>query len=275
MGELIPPWSWNQQLNREDTEGSLTLKGKFDESWYQGRGVFGGLTAATLLQAMIELEPDRTPRSFTLQCAAPVLSGLLSLQAKNERRGSKVSHLSARLYQGEKSANGGPIAFASASFGDPRQYEGMIAAKAPPSAPPPEKLQELPTHLPLMPAFCQHVSYRYCWNSIPYTQQKRALIGGWCELRNPYPISYPYIAALLDSWPPAILPTLSAPLRAASVDFSYHFLCSPKKLSELERPFLYQGEVLALDQGYAEERNVLWDRQGIPVASARQLYAIS
>ena len=101
------------------------------------------------------------------------------------------------------------------------------------------------------------------------------MIGGWCRFRADYSITYPYIAALLDSWPPALFPTLKAPQRAASVDFSYHFLCPPEKLRTLQLPFLYKGEVISLYEGYAEERNWLWDRNGSAVAVARQLYAIS
>ena len=167
------------------------------------------------------------------------------------------------------------LAFASASFGAPRRFTEERVAEQAPTVSPVESVMELPLNTPMMPPFCQHFRYRFCWDALPYTRQADAFIGGWCELRNPLLISYPYIAAILDAWAPALFPTLKAPMRAASVDFSYHFLCTPEQLSKLTTPFLYRGEVLSLYQGYAEERNWLWDATGIPVATARQLYAIS
>ena len=196
----------------------------------------------------MELEPERAPRSFTLHCAAPILEGDYQVSAQCERRGSRVSHLSARLYTGqvESQADDSPhlskealidhdlsqgsplsfgesLAFASASFGTPRNFKGDRPAETPPSAPPPHQVMELPLSTPMMPPFCQHFRYRFCWNALLTHEREDAVIGGWCELREEQEISYPYIAALLDSWAPAIFPTLDAPTRAASVDFSYHF----------------------------------------------------
>ena len=100
-------------------------------------------------------------------------------------------------------------------------------------------------------------------------------MGGWCELRQKLPLSYPYLACILDAWAPAVFPTLKAPIRAASVDFTYHFLLSREELLTLKLPFLYRGEVLSLNEGYAEERDYLWDLEGKAIATARQLYAYS
>lgn len=270
MSTQQAPWQW--QVEELDLDAMrIVLSGYFDESWYQGRGVFGGLSAAIILQGMIELEPNRNPRSFTLHCAAPIKAGPAKLFVNCERRGAKVSHLSARLLDSQQQV----LAFASASFGETRPLKQEIQAPPPPVAPLPEEVAEVPKTLPIMPAFCQYFSYRFCLDYLPYTQAQQASIGGWCELRQPLDLSFPYIACILDAWAPALFPTLKAPIRAASVDFSYHFLCSREELSALALPFLYRGEVLSLYEGYAEERDFLWDKDGKPIASARQLYAFS
>ncbi|MAD61651.1 MAG: hypothetical protein CMH49_09125 [Myxococcales bacterium] len=270
MNTQQTPWQWQRESYDSDSS-ILVSSGSFDESWYQGRGVFGGLSAAIILQGMIELEPLRSPRTFTLHCVAPILAGDAKLFVKCERRGAKVSHLSARLLD----TNQRVLAFASASFGEARSFSKHIAALAAPDAPLPNQVEEVPKDLEIMPAFCRYFSYRFCLDHLPYTQAKEATMGGWCQLRQNLPISYPYLACILDAWAPAVFPTLTAPIRAASVDFTYHFLCNREELLNLELPFLYRGEVLSLSDGYAEERDYLWDRKGKAIATARQLYAYS
>jgi acyl-CoA thioesterase len=271
MSEQKPPWIWQKTAMGTFVDHKIIFTGEFDESWYQGRGVFGGLTAAVILQAMIELEPHRPPRTFTLHCLAPVLAKRGEVRVTCERRGAKVSHLSARLLQ----EGGKTVALASASFGEARTYQSIRPSLAAPKAPRPNQVEEVPKDLPMMPSFCQYFSYRFCLDGIPYTQSEEAAMGGWCDLRKDFTLSYPYLATVLDAWPPAICPTLQGPMRAATVDLTYHFFCSPTTIHTLTPPFLYRGEIFSLYDGYAEERDCLWDANGVPIASARQLYAIS
>ena len=272
------PWRWPSEFSsaEEGIGTRITAKGSFNRSWYQGRGVYGGLSAALALEMMSRLEPERAPRSLTLFCCAPALSGATSVEATLERRGGRVSHLSARIYnesEGEDSRS--VVAFAGASFGTPRGLDFSTPAISPPEAPPPEDVPEVPIDLPMMPAFCQHFVYRFCLDGLPYSGHSIPALGGWCDLRAPGPITYPLIAALLDAWPPAVFAALRGPSVGASLDFSYHFLVTPEQLGELERPFLYRGEVSHASEGYLEERDWLWDRRGVLVATARQLIAVS
>ena len=260
---------------------SLSLAGELDATWYQGRGVFGGFTAALTLDAMMRLEPTRPPRSLTIFCSAPAYAGPARLEASVERQGRRVSHLSARLYSAESpklldgSSNLALSVFAGASFGLTRDFVLSVPKLIPPVVPPPEEVAEVPKDLTMMPAFYNHFSYRFCIGSPPYTGASEPVMGGWCDVRAEGPITYPLIAALLDAWAPAACASISEPTVAASLDFSYHFLVTPEELATLQRPFLYRGEVLHASEGYLEERDCLWDRTGRLVATARQMIAIS
>ena len=57
------PWRWPSEFSSaEKGRGAyITAKGSFDHSWYQGRGVYGGLSAALALEMMSRLEPERAP----------------------------------------------------------------------------------------------------------------------------------------------------------------------------------------------------------------------
>jgi len=259
------PWRW--ELVERDEGRSLTLEGPLTEAWFQGRGVYGGVLAALSVYAMQQLEPDRPPRTLTLHCPNPAPVGRGRVQASLVSRGGRVSHLRAELWSGET-----PIGVATATFALPRKSGLSQAAEAPPDVPAPEAVPEVPQGLPIVPIFTEQLSYRYCVGGLPYSGAEEPVTGGWCDFRAGFEVDYPMIAALLDIWPPAMFASLKGPLPAASVDFSYHFLAT--ELSALERPFLYRGEVLSIVDGYAEERDTLWDAQGRPVAVARQLIAL-
>jgi acyl-CoA thioesterase len=258
------PWVWT---TKHHTSTSHTRQGDFDKSWYQGRGVFGGILASLILDTMIAIEPNRTPRTFTLHCCAPALIGAGEVRADIERRGKRVTHLTGRL-----TGVNGVIAFATATFAAPRHVDLTLPAESAPEVPSPEGVSELPLDTPMMPDFCRHFSYRFCIGGHHFQGLKTPVMGGWCDFRSPYEVSAPMVATLLDAWAPACFVSLKAPTPAASVDFSYHFLTS--EWSTLERPFLYRGEVHSLADGYAEERDHLWDAKGRPVAVARQLIAL-
>ncbi len=275
-------WEWRE---RPAADGELALEGALTRDWYQGRGVFGGVQAAALLDAMARLSdrlhPGRPPRTLTVRCLAPATEGAARVVARVDRAGGKVLHLSATLRrvaqqgEGEGEGEGELIAAATATFGLARESGLTHPAEPAPPAPPPEEVREVPPGLPLMPRFTQHLSFRFCLGAPPYARAATPELGGWCDLRAPHntrPLDFPTLALLLDAWPPAHFASLSAPMAAASVEFSYHFLVTDP--AALERPLLFKARSMSAVDGYSEERGWLWDRAGRPVAVARQLVAL-
>lgn len=262
---LEAPWRWPVI---ELVAGShALLEGEFTQPWYQGRGAYGGVLAALCVHAMELVEPARALRTFTLHCLNPALVGPARVKAELLSRGGRVSHLRAQLWAGET-----PVGHASATFALPRKSGLMRGAEPAPHVPPPHEVPEVPAGIPFVPEFTKQLSYRYCIGALPYSGAQTPVLGGWCDFRAGFEVDYPMIAALLDIWPPAMFASLKAPLVAASVDFSYHLLSAD--LSALKRPFLYKGESRSIVDGYAEERDWLWDANGTPVAVARQLIAL-
>ena len=151
-------WEWSKTDHRTSDRSAQPAKqlitiGELDRSWYQGRGVFGGFTAALILDAMIQLEPQRPPRSFTVFCSAPALAGPARLVTQLEQRGNKVSHLSARLYGSQATSSidnqnepSSLVVFAGASFGHDRNLSFSVSAEPAPPAPP--SFRKAPTRGP-------------------------------------------------------------------------------------------------------------------------------
>jgi acyl-CoA thioesterase len=275
------PWLWralNSGPSHELTPAQVSYEGHFDKAWYQGRGAYGGVVAAVAMRAMQRLCPHRPPRTFTMHFTSPALEGPGAASAQVVSEGGKVTHLSAQVKLGsqttaEQGEEGALVAFASATFAQARESELHYAPADAPQAPHYSSIPEVPFELmPPTLAFTRFVSYRFALGQPPLSRAPKAVVGGWCDFKGEPPLDFPLLAALLDVWPPAIFSTMSRFTRAASVDLTYHFFV--QELSTLKRPFLYHGEVLSMVDGYAEERNVLWDAEGTLIASARQLIAV-
>ena len=264
------PWAWSEAPIIADAPSPAVARaeGVFERSWYQGRGAYGGVVAALAMRAMQRLEPDRPPRTFTLHFTAPAVEGPGEVSARVMSVGRKVSHLSA-----EVRAQGQLAGFASATFALPRESMINAPASPPPQAPHFSEVPVLDSRLmPPSLTFTKNVDFRFCVGHLPYSKAPESVVGGWCDFKGEPPLDFPMLAALLDVWPPAIFVSLSGLKMAASVDLTYHFIADD--LSQLKRPFLYRGEALSVTDGYVEERDELWDAEGRPIATARQLIAV-
>lgn len=64
-----------------------------DPAWFQGPGVYGGLTAAWLLRAMSDVvgDPGRKPRELSGMFCARIRAGEVQLAARVVRAGLNVS----------------------------------------------------------------------------------------------------------------------------------------------------------------------------------------
>lgn len=103
-------------------------------------GPFGGVTAATLLRAiMVQPECAGDPLSITVNLCAPVASGPFDLDVRLIKATRSTQHWMVELSQGD----GGVAAFATAVFAQRHPSWSHQAAKAP-SAPPFDQVAALP-----------------------------------------------------------------------------------------------------------------------------------
>ncbi|MCA8925383.1 MAG: thioesterase family protein, partial [Planctomycetes bacterium] len=85
-----------------------------DQAWFQGPGVYGGLTAAWLLRAMTDLvgDPARPPRELSGMFCARIRAGEVRIAARVVRAGLNVSFVTAELLQRERVAATASAVFA-------------------------------------------------------------------------------------------------------------------------------------------------------------------
>ncbi|MCK6550912.1 thioesterase family protein [Myxococcota bacterium] len=246
-------------------------EGTLDASWYQGRGVYGGVLAASILRAMRAEVPDteRLPRSLTVHFAAPAIAGPARLEVGVEREGTRVSHLFARVLQADK-----PVAIATSTFAASRREAVHYDRSTRPAVPPPSDVDFIPWN-PFFPVFVKHFELAFAYGSIPYSGAEHPRLGGWMRLAEPTLLDAPLAAAYLDAWPPGVLAVVTEPRAAASVDLRIDFF------TELPRPSARTGEhhLVTVESsfasdGYTEELRELWSEDGVRLAQCRQLIAL-
>lgn len=245
-------------------------RGELDESWYQGRGAFGGLIAALFVKAFRArvVDPARVPRSLTVHFAAAAVAGPVELHTTIEREGSRVSSLSGRLLQ-----HGKVMCFATATFAAPREHVIEYDRLAMPDAPPPEGI-EVARHF-MMPVFTQHFDMRFAFGSMPFSGATVPELGGWIAPRQPMICDAAMAVALLDSFPPAAMALASTPIAGASIDFTMSLFAElPLPNAKPDDQYLLKIVSRLAHQGYTEELRQLWAQNGTYIGECRQLMAL-
>jgi acyl-CoA thioesterase len=247
--------------------------GDFDlevpEHWRVARGATnGGYVAAVITRALEAsvTDPARVPRSLTVHYLAGCRPGPAQVSVTLERSGRTLTTLAARLKQ-----DGATVAIALAALAGDRpgldyQHEPML------EAPPPDEVPGWPLWSRL-PYFASNWEYRPCVGSVPFSGADRALTGGWLRPAQPRLIDAPLLAAMADAWmPPAALMLREPAGMLPTIDLTVHFRAAlpPSDMTPEDFCFaLYESRVGA--HGFWESSAVIWSRNGLALAQARQL----
>ena len=239
-----------------------------DETWLQGRTIFGGLQSALGLRCLTTLAPDsQIVRTLNVHFCGPCAPGTVEIEARVERAGRRVSCVGGRLMQG-----GAVVATVLGTFAEDRDHWLTMEGPSRPElgAPAPVDLSAREG----IPAFSAHLEMDLQVGR-PYTGAPEARVAGWVRFREPQAMDEVLLSALADCWPPAAVAMMPAPRPAASVDLSYHFH-RPTAVHRADPRgfFAFDAVSRVVHGGYAEEHGGLWLPGGAFVARIRQLRAI-
>jgi len=198
-----------------------TFQGSVEQSWLQGRTAFGGLVAGALLRALsADSPPDRSARTLLIDFAGPVSAGTFEVAPRLLRSGKNLTHSTAELRQ-----DGKLCATMTAVFTKPRSSTLHIPTQraAPRSAP--HDHPPAPYFEGVFPRFMQHFEMRWSSENYPYTSSPEASIRGYVRPKQPAHIDAAAVLAILDAWPPTVLPMLKMPAPASTVTWTVDFAC--------------------------------------------------
>lgn len=238
------------------------------ETWAQGRTAFGGFVVGVALKAILtQLPADRSLRTLNTTFVAPVRVGEAQVQVQVLRQGKSLTHVEARVLQGDQVCT-----VILGSFGS--DHDNFIPIETPhaPEVPAPETLEDMPFLEGIVPNFLQNVRIRWANEGFPFSGAKEAKCFGWCRVVDDQPLQLPGLVALLDAWPPPVIAKATSPVPASSVSWILNlFLEVPPEGFSTERWWLYRSESIVTKGGYVDCAAHIWDDNGRLIALSRQL----
>lgn len=242
------------------------FEASFDPSWFQGPGVFGGLTAAVFARAFEAAGGGPPLASLTTQLCAPVQAGPARLEVRIERAGATTRYLSGRLLQ-----EGKVQAHAVAVLARPRADDLDGGEDPMPAVPPAASLPPVP-ELPGLPVYLRWFELRFAAGELPFSGGE-GTAAAWVRAEGDPPVDAALLCALLDVLPPSLLLRSRRPRPMGSVSMTM-LLRNP-------RPALVPGTPLLVDVrhrgtrgGYSDEEGRVFAPDGAVLATVRQLYAL-
>ena len=241
--------------------------------WAQGRASFGGLVAALQYEAMRARVPAERPvRSLAITFVGPAEPGVpIRFEVEVLREGKAVSQVLGRAVQ-----NGQVVTLVQGSFGASRPSEVEVLAAPAPAMKHWDECQELPYIKGVTPEFMRHLAMRWSIGGLPFTGNKSRDMGGWVRLRdeaNTEVVSEAHILALVDAWPPALLPHLNKPAAGSTLTWTIEFVQPLLALSTLDW-CKYSVEIEHARDGYGHAAAALWSPEGQLIALSRQTVTI-
>jgi acyl-CoA thioesterase len=241
-------------------------------SWSQGRSCFGGLMAALLFEAMRASVPaDRPVRSLAISFVGPpAVDTPISFEIEVLREGKAVSQVLGRAIQ-----NGEVMTLMQGSFGASRASMIAVQAEAVPQFKPPAEVPALPFVPGVMPEYLRFIEMRWALGGLPFSNTPSPAIGGYARLRDveEAPLTEAHLLALVDTWPPAVLPHLSKPAPGSSLTWTIEFVQPLPRMTTHDWT-QYRAVIEHARDGYGHVAAGLWTPKGELVAISRQTVTV-
>jgi acyl-CoA thioesterase len=255
--------------------------GSVTPDWAQGRTTYGGLVAAIAARAAAEVAgPERPIRTMDIAFVAPLPAGGIGVDVDVLGSGRAVTQLGVSLHSGDA-----PAARVHVVAGAPRP-SAVRVCPAPTALTPGEPLEQgmdLPYRPGITPVFTQQFQYRWVSKTSPFTGggPETALIDGWMRHRTPA-AGMPALVALLDAWPPAVLPMLTGPTPVSTVRWAIHLAgpgldapAEPGLDAPAGEPWVwYEARTVSAEAGYATAQASMYTAAGRLLAWSEQLITV-
>ncbi|MFJ3485154.1 acyl-CoA thioesterase [Pseudomonas sp. NPDC090202] len=240
--------------------------------WSQGRAVFGGLMAALQFEAMRAQVPAGRPvRSLAITFVGPPSVDVpIAFEVEVLREGKAVSQVLGRAVQ-----NGKTMTLVQGSFGAAR--DSMISVEAEP-APAFKAVDDAPVFpfiAGVMPEYLRFIDMRWALGGLPYSNTPSPAIGGYARLRDVEEevLTEAHLLALVDTWPPAVLPHLNKPAAGSSLTWTIEFV-QPMPVLTTRDWTQYRAVIEHARDGYGHAAAALWTPKGELLAISRQTVTV-
>jgi acyl-CoA thioesterase len=233
-------------------------------------GPFGGVTGATLLNAVLQ-HPARLgePIALTINFASALEDGGFEIEARPVRTNRSTQHWIVELLQ-----NGEIAATATAVCALRRETWSAPEAQAPADLPPADSLPR--GDLSGRPAWVRRYDMRFASGGMPEAfdgqEQADSRTSVWLRDEPPRPLDFASLAAICDSFFPRIFlrRRLLAPIGTVTLTTYFH-ADAGLLAAQGERAVLGCARALNFRNGYFDQSAEVWSDAGQLLASTHQM----
>lgn len=249
--------------------GKNLVRGRTVAAWANMIGPFGGITAATLLQAILQ-HPARhgDPLALTLNYAGPVAEGEFEIEVRPARTNRSNQHWWLEMRQGDE-----VVTTATAITGLRRETWSETEC-GPPDVPAPEDVT--PAGPDRGVRWVDNYDMRFVVGGWDDVAHGRGSAGStttmWIRDSPARPLDHAALTSMCDSFFPRAFLRLGRPVPAGTVTLTIHYLATADEIAAQGTDFLL-GSVHAhrFHGNYHDESARLWSRDGTLLATSTQL----
>jgi acyl-CoA thioesterase len=245
-------------------EGPNRWHGQTSEDYWNMVSPFGGVTAAAMMQAMLD-HPDRrgTPLSFTLNFIAPIVAGGYSIETELVRANRSSQHWAIRLLQ-----HGGVLVQAIAICALRRETWSRVEATRP-DVPPAEQCPPAPPRKAT--GFLQRYEFRIV-RGTPFAENPDSLSQVWVADVPPRALDFASLTAFCDSFLPRIFLRRPDFVPIGTVSINIYFHAGEEAVTRRGvAPLLTVAQAQAFSDGHFDHHGQVWSGDGTLLATTQQL----
>lgn len=248
-------------------------EGRTTPAYWNMVGPFGGITAATLLQAVLR-HPDLLgePLSLTVNYAGALSQGPFTLQATPVRTNRSTQHWTLSILQPD--GDGVPVVTTTATAVTAVRRQTWGAADTPmPAVPAPHQCQAIP------PAFAVEWLKRYEMRPVAGTLPSQwddsgedSLSQLWMRDAPARPLDFCALAAMADIFFPRVWLRRARQVPAGTVSITVYFHAGSALLAQTGTGYLLgQARAQEFRNGFFDQTAQLWNEAGALLATSHQI----
>nr|WP_280262588.1 thioesterase family protein [Nocardia wallacei] len=231
-------------------------------------GPFGGITAATLVRAILDDPRHLTqPVALTVNFAGPVSDGPFEIDARPVRTNRNTQHWSLTMSQDDTVTTTATAVFAN------RRPTWSATEIAPPQVPPADAVE--PSPVPDFIAWVDNYEMRFVEGAVaeigrdaPATSTSTL----WVRDKPARPLDYPALTALSDVFFPRVMHRLSRVVPAGTVSMTVYFHATPEMLAaQADRHLLATARAQHFGSGFFDQSAELWSHDGTLLVTTHQV----
>lgn len=194
-----------------------TYAADLDASWASLTGIHGGSMVAMVVRATEDHEPARAVRTLSTSFLRPGRPGPATIRLEQVRRGRSLTTVHATLEQRDRT-----VLVTRLTLVEPRTGSSWDATE-PTDVPPVDACIPLlpPAEAGLVPHF-DHAEAVLDPAHVPFSRSEHARVAGHVRPLDPRPIDAPWLAMVLDWFPPSPFTRTDPPDGGVSIDYAVH-----------------------------------------------------